>query len=66
MLVNFIPKKARNTRMLVDVGRGTMEVAPTNLARMSLYDTLGIIARLAVSAITFVCCYCLRADQVQL
>ena len=41
MLVNFIPKKAQNARMLVDVGHGAMEGAPANLARMSSYDTLG-------------------------
>ena len=56
MLVNFIPKKARNARMFVNVGRGAMDGAPANLARMSLYDTLGIVARLAGSAIFFVCC----------
>ena len=66
MLVNFIPKKARNARMLADVGHGAMEGAPVNLARMSLYDTLGIVTRLAGSAISFVCCCCLRAERVQL
>ena len=66
MLINFIPKKAQNSRMLVNVGRGAMEGAPANLARMSSYDTLGIVARLACSAISFVCCCCLHADRVQL
>ena len=65
MLVNFIPKKAQNARMLVNVGRGAMEGAPANWASMSLYDTLGIVARLPGSAISFVCCCCLRADRVQ-
>ena len=66
MLVNFIPKKAQNAHMLVDVGRGAMEGTPVNLAHMSSYDTLGIVARLADSAISFFCCCCLRADRVQL
>ena len=66
MLVSFVCRKYLNAQMFVDVSRGNMVGAPVNLALISSYKTLGIVAQWAGCAIVLACCCCLRAGFLQL